>query len=175
MGGCCAVRAGEAVPEVGESAWDWELLRRSCLSEARRVLRDPYEAEEAVQEALTRAWRQRHRCRERHAPNAWLRRIARNEALRLVERKRVHAELTPEAEAAASVGEGPEDAVVERLSVDRALEELSPQERELVSLRYRLDLTQAEIARLLKIPEATVRVRLHRIRKRLHAVMGGRG
>jgi RNA polymerase sigma-70 factor (ECF subfamily) len=148
--------------------WDWAGLRTSCVSEARRILRDPHEAEEAAQEALVRAWRQRDRCRDKEAPVPWLRRIARNEALRLVERKPavLLTELVPEA-AASGDGERPQEALVERIAVWQALARLSPPERELVVLRYIDDLAQPEIASRLGIPEATVRVRLHRIRKRL--------
>jgi RNA polymerase sigma-70 factor, ECF subfamily len=145
------------------------VLRRSCLSEARRVLRDPYEAEEAAPEAIVRAWRQRHRCRDQTAPTPWLRQIARNEALRLIERRAPwrFTELLPE--------DGPveagEELLLERVSVWQALERLAPQERELVRLRYVQDLAQPEIARQLGMSEATVRVRLHRIRKRLGRLM----
>jgi RNA polymerase sigma-70 factor, ECF subfamily len=156
-----------------EPTWDWELLRQGCLREARRVLGDPHEAEEAVQEAMARAWRQRHNCRDRQAPAPWLRRIARNEALRLVERRAAwrFSELEPEVEPPASDGADLERSSLERVSVSQALELLEPEERELVTLRYMLDLGQPEIARRLGMPEATVRVKLHRIRKRLRALI----
>jgi DNA-directed RNA polymerase specialized sigma24 family protein len=41
-----------------------------------------------------------------------------------------------------------------------------------VELRYANDLRQGQIAAILGIPEATVRVRLHRIRKRLGTLIG---
>lgn len=157
--------------QTDNPAWDWALLRRSCLSEARRVLRDPYEAEEAVQEAMIRAWRQRHRCRDQMAPAPWLRRIARNEALRLIERRPSvrFTELMPET--APGETNDSADVLVERLSVWQVLARLAPEERELVTLRYVLDLPQPEIARRLGVAEPTVRVRLHRIRKRLDVAM----
>lgn len=131
------------------------------------MLRDPYEAEEAVQEALARAWRQRHTCRG--LPGPWLRQIARNECLRLIERRglRRTAELTPEAHEAEPVGREAVEAVADRLDVREALARLTVDERRLVALRYMMELGQPDIARRLGIPEATVRVRLHRIRKRL--------
>lgn len=159
----------EAGSGAVEPSWDWELLRRASLLEARRVLRDPHEAEDATQEAMARAWRQRHSCRERAAPKAWLRSITRNEALRLIERKAAapQAELPSEERAGAASAESLEDLLVERLSVWAALRALAPSERELVTLRYLMDLSQPEIAQRLGVPEATIRVRLHRIRKRL--------
>jgi RNA polymerase sigma-70 factor, ECF subfamily len=124
---------------------------------------------------MVRAWRQRHRCRDQAAPTPWFRRIARNEALRLIERRASVrlTELLPEEDGAASgAGEGAEEVLLDRLSVWQALERLAPPDRELVRLRYIQDLTQPEIARRLGMPEATVRVRLHRIRKRLWTLMG---
>jgi RNA polymerase sigma-70 factor, ECF subfamily len=44
---------------------------------------------------------------------------------------------------------------------------LNAEERMLVTLRYRDDLSQAEVARRMGLPEGTVKVRLHRLRKRL--------
>jgi RNA polymerase sigma-70 factor (ECF subfamily) len=78
-------------------------------------------------------------------------------------------ELVPEAAPGAT--DESADMLVERLSVWQALACLEPEERELVTLRYVLDLQQSEIARRLGVAEPTVRVRLHRIRKRLDAVM----
>jgi RNA polymerase sigma-70 factor, ECF subfamily len=147
--------------------WDWELARRTCMREASRMLHDPHEAEEAVQEALVRAWRQRRSCRG--SPGPWLRRIARNECLRLIERRRLRrtAELVPDAHEAEPVGREAVEAVPDRLDVRDALARLTAEERHLVTLRYVMELAQPDIARRLGVPEATVRVRLHRIRKRL--------
>src|SRR3954464_11149621 len=70
--------------------WDWADLRRRSRAEALRVLGDPYTADEAAQEAMTRAWRQRHRCRTPGRPTAWVAQIARNEALRVRAGERRH-------------------------------------------------------------------------------------
>jgi RNA polymerase sigma-70 factor, ECF subfamily len=155
-------------PASGDPGWDWVELRRHALGQARRVL-DPHEAEDAVQEAMIRAWRGRHRCRSPGSPKSWLRQIVRNEALRVRERRNGRAEPVAyeDAEASADASDGPEEGLIRRLSMGQALAELGAEERRLVALRYVKDLPQGEIASILGIPEATVRVRLHRIRKRL--------
>jgi RNA polymerase sigma-70 factor, ECF subfamily len=159
-------------PASGEPGWDWVALRRHAHQQARRLL-EPHEAEDAVQEAMIRAWRRRHHCRSPGAPEPWLRRIVRNEALRLRERRTGRAEpMGYEEEAVGGAAEPPEEGVLRRLSVGQALGELGPEERRLVELRYVNDLRQSEIASILRIPEATVRVRLHRIRKRLGTLIG---
>src|SRR5919202_663348 len=57
--------------------------RSRCLRETRRVLGHGSAAEDATQEALIRAWRQRGACRDPHRPGPWISVIARREALRL--------------------------------------------------------------------------------------------
>src|SRR4051794_96395 len=69
-------------------AWDWHRAREACLRETQRVLGSGPASEDAAQEAVLRAWRQRHRCRDPDHPGPWLRRIAHNEALRIAARPR---------------------------------------------------------------------------------------
>jgi RNA polymerase sigma-70 factor (ECF subfamily) len=56
---------------------------------------------------------------------------------------------------------------VEHADLQAALQRLSERDRKLLAMRYVEDLTQAAIARRLGIPEGTVKVRLHRARKKL--------
>src|SRR3954453_246308 len=70
-----------------EPPWDWAGARSHCLREARRVLRDREDAEEAVQEELVRAWRRRASCASHKERLGWLLRITPNEALGLLERR----------------------------------------------------------------------------------------
>jgi RNA polymerase sigma-70 factor, ECF subfamily len=146
--------------------WNWDDLHGRCRAEAMRVLRDPEAADDAAQEAMTRAWRQRAKCHSPSTPGPWVAQIARNEAIRLWQREqRSH----PQAELAdePAQGEPLEDQLIRRVSVRQALETLTAEERELVTLRYESDLAHPAIAEQLGMPEGTVKVRLHRIRKRL--------
>jgi RNA polymerase sigma-70 factor (ECF subfamily) len=137
-----------------------------------RVLRDPEAADEAAQEAMTRAWRQRGSCQSPSAPGPWVAQIARNEALRLWQREqRIHARAGELEEQEAAGGEPLEDQLIRRVSVMQALATLTAEERRLVNLRYESDLAHPAIARVLGVPEGTVKVRLHRIRKRLRTLI----
>src|SRR2546430_15511368 len=79
--------------------WQWDSARERCLREARRILGNRDDAEEAVQEALIRAWRKRAACRTPAAPLPWLLQITRNEAMRLpARRSRRQASEIPEAQ-----------------------------------------------------------------------------
>lgn len=119
-----------------------------------------------------RAWRRRASCRGADRL-PWMRQIARNEALRLLERRRTRSErellddetilaLVPDDEA-----EEARELLLLRLQVGQVVERLSVDDRRLLALRYEGDLSQPEVARMLGIPEGTVKVRLHRLRGRL--------
>jgi RNA polymerase sigma-70 factor (ECF subfamily) len=152
--------------------WDWAGLRRRSRAEALRVLGDPHTADDAAQEAVTRAWRQQHRCRDPHRPEPWVARIARNEALRLRAGERKQVEMATRAAAEPIRADFPgEDQLLRDLSVQQALAGLTLEERQLIDLRYKDDLAQPAIASILGLPEGTVKVRLHRLRKRLRKVM----
>src|SRR2546429_6409421 len=130
-----------------EHGWDWHALGRRCRLEAFSVLRDRHAADEAAQEAMTRAWRQRHSCRTPSHPDPWVAQIARNEALRLRSRQRMRSEREdPHREPEPEPAHADEDVLLDRLSVRAALARLSPEERRLVQLRYGDDLAQPAIA-----------------------------
>jgi RNA polymerase sigma-70 factor, ECF subfamily len=164
------VEPAARAPAPSDPAWDWAGLSRSASLEARRLLRDPYDAEDAAQEAMVRAWRQRSSCRSPEAPEGWLRQIARNEALRNHGRARSH-EWEPLAEDP-DAGDDPLERLTERIYLDEVLGNLRGQDRLLVLLRYKLDLPDVEIAERLGIAQTTVRVRLHRLKKELRVLMG---
>ena len=154
--------------------WDWSLIRTRCRAEALRILRRPHDAEDAVQEALARAWRSRHACRNPEAPIPWCLQITRNEAIRLIGRRRPQASDEPLGEDQRfedSVAKQEWPRVLLRVDVHRALENLPPHERRLIALRYLHDFSHSEIANMLEIPEATARVRLHRVQKRLETLL----
>jgi RNA polymerase sigma-70 factor (ECF subfamily) len=133
-------------------------------------LRNSEDVEDAAQEALLRAWRQRTACRTSVAPATWMRQIARNEALRLVARRpaeQSHEDLGEEAD---PCGAGADRSLLQ-MAVRTALREFEQEDRLLIYLRYTEDLPQLHIAGLLGIPEGTVKVRLHRIRQRLRPAL----
>jgi RNA polymerase sigma-70 factor, ECF subfamily len=156
--------------DPSQTRTDWLRLRQHCLVEARRVVRNREDAEEAAQEALLRAWR--HRGSRRSASwLPWVRAIARNEALRIVEQRRRFAqrEVHDDAEPPDPGGTPELEGVVDSLSLGALLRPLTHGERDLLRLRYEEDLTNLEIGRRLGMPEGTVKVRLHRLRGRLKA------
>jgi RNA polymerase sigma-70 factor (ECF subfamily) len=155
--------------KVSSTSWDWEELRGFCFTQALRVVGSPEAADEAAQEAIVRAWRHRHRCRQPDQPFGWLRRIAHNEAVRLVG-KRPH-EVLAAAPFPYETRVETDDEFEDSLLVSDALASLSEADQELARLRYYEDLTCAMLAEHLGLSEATVKVRLHRLRQRLRRRM----
>ena len=152
--------------------WEWDTARRRCLREARRILRDREDAEEAVQEALIRAWRNQGKCRTPSTPLPWLVRITRNEALRIAARRqrRQASEVLEENPERILATDSDLDRMLDTVATEQALSVLAPDERTLIRLRYVEDLTQGQVAARLGVPEGTVKVRLHRVRARLRGV-----
>jgi RNA polymerase sigma factor (sigma-70 family) len=64
-----------------------------------------------------------------------------------------------------------QEGMLRRMEVQRAVGGLSVADRQLLALRYERDLTQPEVARMLGIPEGTVKIRLHRLRGRLRKAL----
>jgi len=139
-----------------------------CEREARRLLVDTHDAEDAVQEAMARAWRRRDRCRSPEAPLPWFLQITRNEAFRVMAKRRpVEEDAREMASTDAEI-----DRLVLKVDVDRALARLPSGDRALANLRYGEDLAQNRIAALLDTPEGTIKVRLHRLREKLRGELG---
>lgn len=157
---------------LASPAWDWTALRAACSREARRLVFDPHDAEEAAQEAIIRAWRHRGACRRQDDPLPWVVHIARMEALRVLDKRKTRRAREIVADEAPALVEPPRvDEVVLRLDVGSALAGLKARDRALVHARYVDDLPQAEVARRLDMPEGTAKVRLHRVRNRLREAL----
>lgn len=130
---------------------------------ARRYV-DATTAEDVAHEALMRAWRNRHACRQPDLPWPWLARILHNEAMRYLNR-------APDCEVTAEPAcpGGCVDEVLDRLSVGAMVRALPEGDRVVLRLHYELDLSVTSMARVLEVSESAVKVRLHRARARLRS------
>jgi len=128
------------------------------------ILRDRGRAEDAVQEALVRAWRDLRSLRDPDRLDAWLRRLLVNACMDEARRNRRHAanvRLLPEHDPSITdaVGE-----LAERDALDRALRRLSTNHRAVIVHHYYLGLSLPEMADALAIPVGTAKSRLHHAR-----------
>lgn len=118
-------------------------------------------AEDAVQEALARAWERSLRGSEVDSLAAWVTTVAMNVTRSGVRR------LTTERRARAKLMAVPHDATSQaemRVDVRRALSTLSRRQREAIVLRYYVGLEITEIARVMGSPEGTIKSLLARAR-----------
>jgi RNA polymerase sigma-70 factor, ECF subfamily len=127
-------------------------------------------AEDAVQDALAKAWERSERGEHIDDLAAWVTVVARN-GLRSWFRRRGAERRAREAleERAAPAGSG---AAEDRVDVLRALGRLTETQRETTVLHYYLGLTVAEIARTQGVSEGTVKSTLHRSRQILAPSLG---
>ena len=160
----------QALQKVSSTSWDWEEMRSFAYTQALRVVGNSDSADEAAQEAIVRAWRHRDRCRQPERPFAWLRQIAHNEAVRVACR-RPREVLMDEPRALPDGRPAEADVLENRLLFGAILGTLSKPDQELARLRYFEDLTCATLADHLGLSEATVKVRLHRLRGRIRQRM----
>lgn len=139
----------------------------------RGVLRSHAEAEDVTQDAMLAALTSLDRYSPRSGTRfaAWLTTIALNTARRRFRRRRPELTQTGELpEVAADTDDelGQDiDLARRRAVLLRALAELEPREREIVSLRYGAELDASEIAAQLNLTPANVRKILERLRARL--------
>lgn len=140
------------------------------------ILGDPYEAEDAVHDAALVAWRSFAGLRERDRFEAWFGRILINGCRdRLRVRKRrptivaIEASWALDRDLSSDIASGPD--LADRDELARAFARLEPDHAVVVALRYYVDLTVADIAARLGIPEGTVKSRLHHALRRLRSAV----
>ena len=131
-------------------------------------------AEEIAQETLCRAFVNFGNLRQ-EVPWPWLRTVAQNVACDLYRRSaRLDAEdVVDAAPDMVDPGPGPEELMISaevREQVRAALSTLRQRDRELLTMSVHQDMSVEDIASVLGTPSGTVRVQLHRARKRLGLV-----
>ncbi len=149
--------------------------RRELLVHCYRMLGSIDDAEDAVQDALVRAWTGRRTFRQDISLRAWLYRIATNASLDAIERRRrgrdgeVSLDVTPIPDRyLESTSAGPEARYDTHESISLAfltvLQRLPPRQRAVLVLRDVLGWRAAEVAVLLEVSESAVNSALHRAR-----------
>jgi len=143
-------------------SWLRNLLRRLC--------RDPALADDLAQQVFLRAWRSLPTLRSVAAFGAWLRRLAINTWL-------AHLRSAPSPMASLDSAELPVPVAVastaEQLDLDRALAQLSREERMCVVLTYNEGMSHAEISLVTGLPLGTVKSHIRRGAQRLRSLLDG--
>jgi RNA polymerase sigma-70 factor (ECF subfamily) len=190
------LRVESSAPAITLSFGDLERHRRELTAYCYRMLGSPFEAEDAVQDSLLRAWRALDRFEGRASLRSWLYRIATNVCLDMLDgRERrarpmdlgparspdgPHGEILPEVTWIEPVPDGrvmPEGdpaALAEsreniRLAFVAALQHLPPRQRAVLILCEVLHWKASEVAELLETSVAAVNSALQRARAALDA------
>ena len=148
---------------------------RAAYALARRVVRDPYLAEDAVQDAFLAIWRGAARfVPERVGAVSWIMTLVHRRAVDIVRREqRRRAE--PLNEPDAGGGPSAEDSAwlrLERERVQTALRQLPDQQRETLELAYYGGFTQQELAERLGRPLGTIKSQMFAALANLREILG---
>lgn len=135
-----------------------------------RMTRSTETAEDLAQETYLKAFSAIRTFNERSAVQTWLYRIAVNEALQWLRRKRP-ATLDPEVISVRADPRNNGEAAATRLDVEGALDALDPMDRAILLLRYQEGLDYRAIAEIAGIAMGTVASRLSRARNRLRELL----
>lgn len=156
----------------------YDLLASRVLGLVRHLVRDPAQSEEVAQEVFLEVWQQSPRFdASRGRAVTWILTIAHRRAVDRIRSAQSardrdyaagHREL---ATGVPDVGESVEIRI-EHERAARALDRLSEQQRESISLAYYGGYTQQEIATLLDVPLGTVKTRIRDGMIRLRDLLG---
>ena len=153
--------------------------QRRAYSVAYSYVRNRDDALELVQDAFVQAFRAMHRFEPGRPFYPWISMIVRNKCLNHLKKRKRRGEQSLDvlvdsgydlADPTASA-DGPAQHHALQAQIREALGLLSPQHREILRLRHLLELSYAEIAATLAIPQGTVMSRLHAARKALREVL----
>jgi len=131
-------------------------------------LKDPARAEDVTQDIFLKLWRALPDYDARASPGTWLYTIARNTCLSASRADSYRKSLPLDA---ISEPAAPVQAVFADMELERCLERLSEIQRTVITLFYLQERRVDEVARMLGIPEGTVKSHLHRARLALGEIM----
>ena len=164
----------------GETAAFEVLVNRykdMAFSIARRVCSSAEDAEEVAQDAFLKVFQALDKFKQESKFSTWLYRIITNTAISSTRKKKIALVAFDES----LVDNYSEDEVQENLDqfgseeqsrlIGKAMQQLHQQDCLLVNMFYTDDLSIEEIAEVTGLSQANVKVKLHRIRKKLYLLM----
>ena len=156
-----------------------ESYETSVYRLALRMCGNAHDAEDVAQEAFVAAWRGLPAFRGESKFSSWLYQLTTNAAIDFLRREKRHQGTTPiEDELDLAAPDMPQQAVEEaevRQTLQRALDSLTPEHRQIFLLRQMRQLSYEEIGRLLGLESGTVKSRLSRAKKQLREILTQKG
>jgi len=137
----------------------WQKIFRLCMG----YVNDHDWAKDLAQETFITVWQQLPKFRNESAVGTWVFRIASNHCLRQIEKEKRY----PKTELPVNLGEEKQQNIEPQIQfLYQCVAELPETDRIIISLELE-DVKQAEIASIVGLSEANVRVRIHRIKEKL--------
>jgi len=132
----------------------WDRYAKGLLAYLQAMLCSLHDAEDVLQTVFVNIVRQRHRLARARNLDAYVYRIARNEAFRLIGRRKKTKEPVKESWLIVPERNPEPDDLAERLQA--ALEHLPQSQREVIVMKIYGQKTFLDIARILELPQNTV-------------------
>lgn len=145
---------------------------------AMKVVRNLAGAEEVVSEVFHDVWQKAGRFESRSRVSTWLLAITRNKALDARSRRRGEPLDDDFAESIVDEADGPETMMFDKEShgiVHECLTHLSPAHRTIIDLVYLQEKPVGEVAKLIQVPENTVKTRMFYARQRMKVLLVDKG
>jgi RNA polymerase sigma-70 factor (ECF subfamily) len=143
-----------------------------------RLVRDQWKAEDLISEVFLDVWRQADRFEGRSTVSTWLLAIARFKALSSLRRKPEEGLDEDAALAIEDLADNPEDILEKKdrsAVIRKCLMGLSAEHREIIDLVYYHEKSVEEVAKIVGIPENTVKTRMFYARKKLAEMLKAAG
>ena len=146
---------------------------------ALRMCGSAEDAREVAQDAFLAAWRGLPAFRGDSRFSSWLYRLTTNAAIDFLRREKHHLGNLPLEEAPERPDPQQPELLTEQReqqeALQRALDQLSPEHRQVLLLRYMQELDYGEIAAALDVSEGTVKSRINRAKGRLRELLAPGG
>lgn len=151
----------------GDDAFEryYERLQPRAVAVARRLVGSPAVAEDLAAEAFARAYARWGAVQAHPNPDAWLLRVVGNLAIDHVRRDARRPDPSPDG---ARHDPSADDAAL-HIDLARAMRRLSGRQKEVVVMRYLIDLTEEDVAVTLGLTPGSVKTHLHRATTRLRS------
>ncbi|WP_186580114.1 RNA polymerase sigma factor [Aquibacillus kalidii] len=163
---------------VSESEFQliYEMFYNRVYRDAYFMTKDPYLAQDILQDTFIKAYSQIHNLKDKDKIGAWLSTIATRTAIDHIRKQNIwngipKGDLLEEEkyivkEISSTVEENVESHFVQEAVIEKILE-LKSEYREVILLKYIHELKEKDIAKWLNLKDGTVKSRLHRAKKEL--------